>query len=265
MTCSEVGQHLHKIAESGSTALPASVREHLANCEMCRRVWDFLTGREASPPLSPELQEKITGSVVDSLEPVKPLTCSWKLALGFVLIFTVISGGFVAYSGMRGMADMGVLPFTVVLGLTGLGVLLLAITLSREMAPGSPRLITPAALFFGLLAALFGAVAFLFPWEPDPNFLGNTWHCFRHGLIVSIPAAVLALVLLRRGFVLSMEVAGAGAGMLSGLAGMTVLHLGCTMYSAPHVAAAHFGITLAGALVGYCLGRWIPNLAARTG
>ncbi len=265
MTCSEVGQHLHTTVESDSTALPASVREHLKNCAPCREIWDFLTGRETSPPISAALQEKITGSVVDSLEPVKPLTCAWKLALGFFCIFALMSFGFVAVSGIQGAIGMGVIPFTVVLGLTGVAALLVAITLSREMAPGSPRLLSPTVLFFGLLAVLFSAVALLFPWEPDPNFLAHTWHCFSHGLMVSVPVAVLAVLLLRRGFVLSMEVAGAGAGMLSGLAGMKVLHFGCTMYSAPHVAAAHFGIAVAGALIGYCLGRFVPHLTSRPG
>lgn len=263
MTCSEVGQHLHEVAESGSTALPASVRKHLADCELCRQVWDFLTGREAPADIPSGLQEKITGSLTTSLEPVKPLAAPWKLALGFFCIFALISFGFVAVSGIQGAIGMGVIPFTVVLGLTGVAALLVAITLSREMAPGSPRLVSPTVLFFGLLAVLFSAVALLFPWDQDPNFLAHTWHCFSHGLMVSIPVAALAVLLLRRGFVLSMEVAGAGAGMLSGLAGMKVLHIGCTMYGAPHIAAAHFGLAATGALIGYCLGHFVPYFAAR--
>ena len=258
MTCSEVGQQLDGVAASGASSLPATVREHLESCAPCRALWDFLTRKDTAAPIPAHLQSKITDKVFASLEPVAPLTCAWKLTLGFLLIFGMISGVFVAISGLRGTAYASVFSFTALLGVIGVAVLLLSITLSREMAPGTPRLLPPGRLFITLFTAVFVSIAFLFPWEVGDGLLAQSWQCFRGGLLFSIPAAILILFLLRRGAVLSMSVAGAGAGLLAGLAGMTILHFGCTLQTAPHVMAAHFGIAQVGALVGFLLGRYVP-------
>lgn len=263
MTCSEVGKHLHEAAEAGPSSLSESIRKHLEGCAPCRALWDFLAREETAVPVSAALQAKITGSVLESLEPVAPLTNAWKLTLGFVLIFGLISGVFVAVSGLQGTADSSTLSFTALLGVIGVAVLLVSITLTREMSPGTPRLLTPARLFITLFAAIFIIIAFLFPWEIGDGVFAHSWHCLRSGLVFSIPAAVLILLLLRRGAVLSMSVAGAGAGLLAGLAGMTILHFGCTIHSAPHVMIAHFGIAKAGALFGFLLGRYLPYFSHR--
>ena len=263
MTCSEIGQQLDEVAASGASSPPTTVREHLESCAPCRALWDFLTRKETAQPVPAHLQSKITDKVLASLEPVAPLTCAWKLTLGFLLIFGVISGVFVAISGLRGTADTNMLSFTALLGVIGVAVFLLSITLTREMAPGTSRLLSPARLFITLFAAIFVIIAFLFPWEIGDGIFAHSWHCFRSGLLFSVPAAILILLLLRRGAVLSMSVAGAGAGLLAGLAGMTVLHFGCTIHSAPHVMIAHFGIAKAGALLGFVLGRYLPYFSPR--
>jgi hypothetical protein len=263
MTCSEAGIHLHDGAGAGTSSLPNAVGEHLKSCVACRAIWDFLARREPAAPVPAPLQTKITDTVLASLEPVVPLMCAWKLTLGFVLIFGVISGVFVALSGLRGTADAGTVSFTALLGTIGVAVFLLSIVLTREMAPGTPRLLTPARLFITLFATILTIIAVLFPWETGDGLFAHTWHCFRSGAFFSVPAAILIVLLLRRGAVLSMEVAGAGAGLLAGLAGMTVLHFGCTIQSAPHIMIAHFGIATAGALVGFLSGRYLQHFSSR--
>ncbi len=263
MTCSEVGIHLHDGDGAGASSLPNAVREHLKSCVACRAIWDFLVRPESVAPVPGPLQAKITDTVLASLEPVAPLTGAWKLTLGFVLIFGVISGAFVALSGLRGTAETGAVSFTALLGAIGVAVFLLSITLTREMAPGTPRLLTPARLFITLFATILTIIAFFFPWEMGDGLFAHTWHCFRNGALLSIPSAILMVLLLRRGAVLSMPVAGAGAGLLAGLAGMTVLHFGCTIQSAPHIMIAHFGIATTGALVGFLLGRYLQDFSSR--
>jgi len=263
MTCTEVGKHLHEAAAAGSTSLSQSIRGHLEACAPCRALWDFLTRKEAGATVPPELQSKITASMLDTLKPVKPLTCAWKLTIGFLLIFGAITGAFVMVSGMQGMAGAGVVSFSALLGVIGVAVVLLSISLTREMAPGTPRLLSPARLFITLFMSIFLVVAFFFSWEAGDRLLSRSWHCFLRGALLSIPAAILILLLLRRGAALSMSVVGAGAGLLAGLAGMTVLHFGCTIHTAPHIMVSHFGIAIAGALLGFLLGRYLPYLSDR--
>ena len=263
MTCSEAGEHLHRTSREGWTQLPKAVREHLEKCAPCRAVWDFLTRRDPAEGVGPAVEAKIKSSILDSLREVRPLPSAARLTAGFLIIYAILSGGFVAASGVSGPLEMGVLRFAGILGLIGAVVLMLSATLSREMAPGSPRLLTPARLFLSSLAVLFCVVAVAFPWDVGGTFLLHSWMCFRAGLMYSCPAAAFIILLLRRGAVLSLAVAGAGAGLMAGLVGVTVLHFGCNLLTAPHIALAHLGIALAVALLGYMLGRYLPLLAGR--
>ena len=263
MKCSEVAEHLQQSARDGQVRLPEMVREHLADCSPCRALWDFLTREGSAEPVSPEAEAKISASVLDSLEPVRPLPSSSRLAAGFLCIYAALSGIFIALSGLQGTTGTDSLRFVGILGVVGVAVLLLSVTLSREMVPGSPRLLTPPRLFLSLLAVLFLSIAVAFPWDVSSSILPQGWHCFQTGLMYSFPAAALIIMLLRRGAILSLPIAGAGAGLMAGLVGVTVLHFGCNLHTAPHIAGAHLGIALAVALLGYILGRYVPLFAGR--
>ncbi len=264
MTCSQAGEHLHRTPPEGWGQLPQAVREHLEKCAPCRKVWDFLTRHDSSERVAPEVEAKIKSSVVGSLEAVRPLPGA-RLTAAFLLIYAALSGIFIAITGVGGALEMGAFRFAAILGVVGAVILLLSVTLSREMVPGSPRLLTPARLFLSLLAALFLAVTVAFPWDVSGTFLPQSWMCFRTGLMYSFPAAALISLLLRRGAVLSLGVAGAGAGLMAGLVGMTVLHFGCSLHTAPHIAMVHLGIALAVALLGYALGHYLPLFVGRSG
>ena len=54
-----------------------------------------------------------------------------------------------------------------------------------------------------------------------------------------------------------------GAGMLAGLVGLVILHLGCTMHTAPHIMLGHLTLPLLGAAMGYGLGRALPLVTDR--
>ena len=259
MTCGEVSEHLDRANSRGWGDLPAQVREHLDQCQCCKGLWDFLTSPDTAE-LAPELRSRINRSVQQSLEPVKPLPSTRLLTLGFLLIFGLISAGFVGISGLRGADAMGNMEFAGMLGVIGAAAFLVAFTLSREMAPGEKRVLTAPRLFLLLLAPLFLAASLLFPWDFSRNVLPLSWRCFRNGFMFSLPAAGLVVMLLRRGAVLSLGVVGAGAGLLAGLVGVVVLHFGCGMNNAAHVALAHLGIPLAGAVIGAAIGRLLHRV-----
>jgi hypothetical protein len=75
---------------------------------------------------------------------------------------------------------------------------------------------------------------------------------------MSLPAAGLAVILLRRGAILTPGVVGAAAGLLAALVGVVGLHFACATQAAPHIALGHLGIPVLGAGLGYLIGRLIP-------
>ena len=259
MTCGEVSKHLDRANSPRWGGLTARVREHLEQCRSCKALWDFLSSPETAE-LTPELRSRINQSAEKSLEPVKPLPSARLLTLGFLLIFGVISAGFVGISGLRGADTMGNMTFAGMLGIIGAAAFLVAFTLSREMAPGGKKILSAPRLFLLLLMPLFLAAAVLFPWDFSHNILSGSWRCFRHGFLFSLPAAGLIVMLLRRGAVLSLGVVGAGAGLLAGLVGVAVLHFACGMNNAGHVALGHLGIPLAGAVLGAAIGRLLRGM-----
>ena len=254
MTCGDVSKHIDRANSQGWGNLPAQVREHLGQCQSCKGLWNFLT-RQDPTELTPELRSRINRTVQQSLEPVKPLPSTRLLTLGFLLIFGAMSAAFVGVSGLGGVNKVGNMEFAGMLGIVAAAAFLVALTLSREMAPGEKRALTAPRLFLLLLVPLFVSVSLLFPWDLSHNLLPDSWKCFRHGFMFSLPAAGLVVMLLRRGAVLSLGVVGAGAGLLAGLVGVVVLHFGCGMNNAAHVALAHLGVPLVGALIGAAIGR----------
>ena len=259
MTCGEVSKHLDKANSHGWGKLPNLVREHIEQCQSCKTLWDFLAGQDTAE-LTPELRSRINRTVEQSLEPVTPLPSTRLLTLGFLLIFGLISAVFVGISGLSGADAMGNMEFTGMLSVIGAAAFLGAFTLSREMVPGGKKMLSAPRLFLLLLVPLFLAVSVLFPWDFSRNILPDSWRCFRQGFMFSLPAAGLVVMLLRRGAVLSLGVVGAGAGLLAGLVGVVVLHFACGMNNAAHVALAHLGVPLAGALIGAAIGNLLRGM-----
>lgn len=255
MTCSDVGLELTRAARKPASELSAEVRRHLEACEHCRKVWEFPVGSSEPDQAADERHAEITRAITESLDPVTPLPGSTLLTAGFLLMFSLLSAVFVGWAGIRGTATMGSMQFAGVLGIVGASAFLLAVTLSREMVPGEKRLLTPARLFLLSLAPLFLTVFLLFPWESGSNPAPPSWHCFKAGCLFSLPAAGLVVLVMRRGAVLSLGVVGSGAGLLAGLVGVVVLHFACGIPNAPHIALAHLGVPLAGAVVGGLMGR----------
>ncbi len=81
--------------------------------------------------------------------------------------------------------------------------------------------------------------------------------CLVAGLAHAIPVAVLSWLLLRRGFAVNPVAAGAVAGTLAGLAGVTMLELHCPNFQVLHVLVWHTAVVpvagAAGALLAWAL------------
>ena len=257
MNCDQAMEFLGAAPAQSYEELPLDLRKHLEGCECCRKLWNFLQTRGADA-VTPEVEKKITDQMIETLSPVRPIPSRGLLALGFLTIFGVVSAAMIAYVGLQGAAAMTTLQLAGLLSAILVAAALVAIGLSGEMTPGERRFLPPALQSGLVLALVLLAGALMFPWEISAGWLGGSWRCFAEGFAFSIPAAVLAVTLLGRGVVLSWPIVGAGAGLLAGLVGATVLHFGCTMHSAPHITVGHLSLPVVGALLGAALGRALP-------
>lgn len=109
----------------------------------------------------------------------------------------------------------------------------------------------------GLLFTVDAPGFTLLPSRPWAGFLHRWWHCVSFGLEVTLPAVIVAAVLLRNLSVARLSGLGAAVGAAGGsLAGLT-LHGICPYGGAPHVGLAHGGGVVVGAVLGAL---WLPIL-----
>lgn len=87
------------------------------------------------------------------------------------------------------------------------------------------------------------------------------WICLVCGLGFFLPAALVYWLLLRRGAFLSLRLAGATLGLLSGLTGTTVLEIHCPLQTALHVVTWHLGVPVITTLSCLMLAAWFDRKA----
>jgi hypothetical protein len=256
MTCRDIDRVLDRRWGRTEQPLPPEAADHLRGCERCRDLLTLADAAEAPAPVSVDVQARIEQSLLGSLEAVRPLPSPGRFLLGFLGTFTVALALGASVSGIRSVAVMTGWQFGAVSAVLGLGAVAAAASLSRQMFPGGRQLVRPSVVLGVITAAVAGCWALLFPWRLDAGFWAWGMKCSGFGLIWVLPAAALLWRLLRRSVVLSPGVTGATAGLLAGLAGATVVHLGCRSTTAPHLTVWHAGIVVTSALAGFALGAW---------
>jgi hypothetical protein len=254
MTCQEVNEYLDRTSPADVSGLPEVVRKHLDNCECCQRLWGLLS-RRPCPRQVPELvRSRIEQDVLGSLEPVKPLPEPGKLTLAFALVFAGFSALFAALMASSNAPGVSTGSFAAFGGIIGVIALWLSVTLSREMVPGEIWRLSRIATHAVAVVGLFGAAALVFPWRIDEPFAQEAWKCYKAGFVLALPAAVLAVWLLRRGVLFSPRFACAGAGFLGGLVGIFSLHFSCPTIGAAHITMGHLMVPVTGAVIGFAGG-----------
>jgi len=264
MTCQEVNDYLDRTSPADASGLPEVLRKHLDGCECCQRLWELLSRRQRAGQIPEPVRSRIEQDLLSSLEPVKPLPNPGRLTLWFLLVFggsAALFAGLLAASNAPGVTTFS---FAVFAGVIGVIAVWLSVTLSREMVPGEIWRLSRVATHAVAVVGLFGAAALVFPWRVDEPFVQGAWKCFKAGFVLSLPAAVLLLLLLRRGVLFSPRFACAGAGFLAGLVGLVTLHFSCPTIGAAHITLGHLMIPATGAAIGFAAGhlargRWSEN------
>jgi hypothetical protein len=258
VTCHEmdgvIGLH------SRSSELPPEAAEHIAGCECCRRLVRVLGEKLDAPAPSAGQLKHIQAAMVENLKAVRPLAPSRIFLFAFALIFMAVVAVGSFQLGAYGWGVLSALQKIVVFATLAIGAGLLAISMVRQMAPGSKHVISPTLLPIGILVLLILVMAALFQSQEESAFVQDGLWCLRTGLTYSIPGAFLFWLLLRRGAILSPKLVGATAGGFAGLIGATVLEIHCPNLNRYHILVWHVGAVLLSALGGVALGAAVEYL-----
>ena len=214
--------------------------------------------------LKAEALQRVSDSIKTSLRPVRPLPSTWVLAGGLVLVCGAVALAGAARAGFYGIEKMDILErapiFSALIGFA----FVVGIGFIHEMIPGSRRRVAPGALLAIVCALLVSEFALLFRDYQTSNFFSEGIACLLTGLLFAVPTALLAWLLLRRGFAVNPVSAGSVAGTLAGLAGLGMLELHCQNFQAAHVLVWHIAVIPLSAAVGAFVA-WALRLLANPG
>jgi predicted anti-sigma-YlaC factor YlaD len=263
--CNLIDAELDRRFEGQTADISQHARQHLQECERCRRLYHWISEELPLADPSPELYREIQKKLQASLKPVSPQPSIRVLAAQFLVVFLLFASPAIGMLGVAGVHKMGLLQLIAIGVVLLLGAALLSLSLSWQMTPGSLHL-APAKVVVPTLAAGFlVGIALLFPWYSPEAFLRRGWVCFKTGLLMALPAATLFWLLVRRGRALAIGTLGATIGAIAGLLGVTVLQIACDRQDAAHLLVWHGGVLVASIVFGLLIARAIELLSRPLG
>jgi hypothetical protein len=188
------------------------------------------------------------------LRPVRPVASERYFFGAFLGIFVSVVALGIYRMGAFAIRVMTPLQTTAILSALAISTVLLAYSLVHQMVPGSRHRISPKLLPVAVTISLMIAMAVLFQFQHERNFLANAWACIRAGTPFGLLAAVPFWLLLRRGAILSPSMTGAATGLFAGLVGTSVLEIHCPNLDAWHILVSHLGVAILCALAGLVIG-----------
>lgn len=262
MTCRGIDDVIS--ARTKDSALPPEAAEHIAICERCRGLMRMLAETPEILPPSGTQVARIATRLIETLKPVRPLPSSRVLLCAVGVIFLAAAGVGALRLGVNGLSALSVdQKIAIFSTLTG-GVLLLGLSIVRQMVPGSRHRLSPVGLPAVVLLSLALVIAVSLHPREERSFVATGIICLKNGLAYSVPAALLLWMLLRRGAVLFPKLAGAAAGGLAGLVGLSVLEVNCANVNVFHVLIWHWGVVLIGSLAGLAFGALAEQVERRS-
>jgi hypothetical protein len=209
---------------------------------------------------SESLQRRIQVGILEDLKPIRPLAPSSILLLGCAISFLSVVAVGALLLGMNGWGALSLVRRIVVFSTLVVSAVLLAISMVRQMVPGSRHIIAPAVVIVVIPVGLMLVIEAMFRSQQEPTFLATGVVCMKNGLTYSIPAGLLLSLVLRRGAILYPKLAGAIAGGLAGLAGLSVLEVNCPNLNAFHILVWHVGAVVTGSVGGALLGGAVESI-----
>lgn len=258
MTCRDMDDVIS--SRSGKSVLGSRPSEHLVHCERCRSLTCLLdVSGDGFRPSKNQLM-RIQADIAASLEPVQPLPPSRVFLFACAIIVLSLFTVGALLGGINGWSALNMAQRIVIFATLGVGAVLQASSMVRQMVPGSKHVIAPAALPIAILAALMLMIAATFRSQQESAFIAGGLMCMKNGLTYSIPAAFLLWLILRRGAILSPKLIGAAGGGLAGLIGLSVLEVNCPNLNVFHILVWHGGVALIGSLGGVLVGAVVESI-----
>lgn len=258
--CKSLDAELDKQFGGQSQPLSPQARQHLVECERCRKLYQYLAETRPTAAVSPEVQRRIVERAQKSLEPVSQLRSISVLAGQLLIVFVLLAAAASSMMKVAGIEAMNMVQLIGISAILALGVLLLSRSLAWQMTPGSMQRIPARTALLILGAGFLIAIVFLFPWKTPEAFMTRGLRCLRIGLTLAVPTAVVFWILVRRGAPLNRTTLGATLGALAGLLSVTVLQFTCNLQDIGHLLVWHGGVlvisTVMGALLGRSIGRF---------
>jgi hypothetical protein len=200
--------------------------------------------------LDSALLESIRKPILADVQPVRPLPGTTALSAAFCLLFAAVTALGIYFLGFAGLHALSPLKRVAVCGFLLAFAVASAFSIASRMRPGARGILPGWALPAIAFAAFEGLFFVLLPDYRLGHYLDSGLICLRAGLLCALPAALLAPLLLRRGYVVAPVATGAAVGVGAGLVGLTVLEFHCPIETFPHVAVWHVAIMLISAAVG---------------
>jgi len=243
-------------SHAGDSVLGPQSAAHLVHCARCRRLTNLLDEVVAGDGLRPTEGQlrRIQTNIAAGLKPVRPLPLSRIFHFAFAIIFLLVAAAGAFLLGMNGWRALTIAQRSAVFMTLAASAILLAISLVRQIVPGSKHAFSPATLPLAILAGLMIMMAATFRSQQDSAFTASGLMCMKNGLTYAIPAAFLLWLTLRRGAILFPKLMGAAAGGLAGLIGLSVLEVNCPNLNVLHVLVWHAGVVLMSSLGGVLVG-----------
>jgi hypothetical protein len=209
------------------------------------------------------LHNRIEAAILSELKPVSPLMGAWQSTA--ILLFCAAAVVAVAnwQLGIGGWLARNRLQVCVDFTLLGISILVVALALAKQMAPGSQQAAPAWAFIVTPLLALLAAVFLLFGYRWSPNFWPRAIACWEIGIACAALSAPLFWLVLRRGFSLTPVSQGAMTGLLAGFVGVTVLEIHCPNLDRMHIADGHIGAAVTALLVGAALSAIVSKIQPR--
>jgi hypothetical protein len=243
-------------SQSVNSVLGPQPAEHLVHCKRCRsltRLLDKVAAGDGGRPSERQLRQ-IQTNIAEGLKPARPLPPSRIFLFACAIIFLLVTAAGTFILGLNGWRALTMAQRTAVFMTLAASAVLLAVSMVRQMVPGSKHAFSPATLPLAILAGLMIMMAATFRPQRDSAFLASGLMCLKNGLTYAIPAAFLLWLTLRRGAILFPKLIGAAGGGLAGLIGLSVLEVNCPNLNVFHILVWHGGVVLISSLGGALVG-----------
>jgi Negative regulator of sigma F len=263
MQCNDLDQLRAKSPSSKASTWPMEAQEHLASCSHCSHLQAVFESSEPTE-FPAALQSRIEAAILPGLKPVSPLPNVWRITAALFFCAAAVVAVADWQLGVAGWLARTKLQVSVDFTLLGISMLVVALALAKQMAPGSQQAAPAWAFIVGPLLVLLGAVFLLFGYRWIPNFWQRAFVCWEIGIACAALSTPLFWLVLRRGFSLTPVRQGAMTGLLAGFVGVTVLEIHCPNLDRMHIADGHIGAAVTAVLVGAALSALVSKTHFRS-